>query len=198
VTKFYFNKDADIASSVLDKLSMWLGKDVHCLRDVSTKFAFAEALLRLNFAISSFRSVKKFPYHALLQRLVDIHSMLLHQPSIGTTTGINQAGIDSMKSTLACILLCMSVSLSSIKSEEVPQGDNLSMEEIKNALSVLLILLREKDLFTQDACCMAICHFYFSAYEINSDSSVVNYIANEVMTVLTREKKVFQPAGNIE
>ena len=68
-----------------------------------------------------------------------------------------------------------------------------SASEFKLVLPLLLQILREKDLFAQDVSCMAICNLFAAASLL--DKSLTDFISNEVITILTRERKLSQPPG---
>jgi hypothetical protein len=78
----------------------------------------------------------------------------------------------------------------------------LSPDEYKLILPLLLQLLREKNPLTQDMCSMALCHLFDASIlmELNAKSSgpfLSDYISDEVTTILSRERKLSQPAGKI-
>lgn len=86
-------------------------------------------------------------------------------------------------------------------------GKTFPISCTKLLLELLLRFLKEKDLFTQDVCCMSLCHLYDTADRTSATETAVmaglagqsvtvaEYIAQEVTVALTREKRAIQPAG---
>lgn len=80
---------------------------------------------------------------------------------------------------------------------------------VRSIVDVLLRFLKDKDVFLQDICCMALCHLYSTADRTvpaveahavlaglaGQPISVSDYIAQEVMLVLMRERRAPQPVG---
>eukprot|EP01038_Epipyxis_sp_PR26KG_P004446 gene4446-6289_t len=112
---------------------------------------------------------------------------------------------DSKKSTISVILLLF------IDKILVNGSYCISYIQFKSICSLILTLLRENDPFVQDMACWSLSHL-FTAAQIhmkkinalnektseNSQGQVhdwVDYLANEVIITLTREKKGYQPAG---
>ena len=86
------------------------------------------------------------------------------------------------------------------RAEENQHFAALSPDEYKLILTLLLQLLREKNPLTQDMCSIAICHLYDAAVLMDANAisraySLSDYISDEVTTILSREKKLSQPAG---
>ena len=71
--------------------------------------------------------------------------------------------------------------------------------DLKSCLWSLIMLLKENDGFIQDMSCLGICHIYklssFISTSIPSNKKLSDWVVNEVINALTREKRVHQPAG---
>jgi hypothetical protein len=91
-------------------------------------------------------------------------------------------------------------------------GRNFPKSTVRKIVEIFLRFMKDKDLFIQDICCMALCHLYNSngseslsfaaVQEVNGLTgpagqpvTVSEFVAYEVMVTLMRERRVAQPAG---
>ena len=175
--------------------------------DTRTRFAYSESLIRL--CLSQSTGIGN-AFKPVLQFLLDTnHSQSRDSESHGTPP-VNQSNLSSQRCTMSVILLVLvrfirsaAFDLSSkLHAEENRYFAVLSPDEYKLILTLLLQLLREKNPLTQDMCSIAICHLYDAAVLMDANSisrgySLSDYISDEVTTILSREKKLSQPAGAV-
>ena len=144
----------------------------------------------------------------LLVRLIGPAEAASKAVSTGT---IDAAASAAEKGAFSAVLLVIVTKLYPIEVRRLfPASYNKLTRRI---LECLLRLLKDKDLFVQDVCCMALCHLYNSSTSNSSRGdgtagddnallgpagqpvSTAEYVAHEVMVALMRERRAQQPAG---
>jgi hypothetical protein len=124
-------------------------------------------------------------------------SYLLHvvtESSLSTT----QSALE--KSTMSVALLVLIKALK--------PGFTFPKPVVRTVVETLLRFLKDKDVFIQDICCLALCHLYYTADTTTpavpegtltglagQAVSVADFVAIEVMVTLSREKRAAQPVG---
>lgn len=151
--------------------------------EVTQRFAIAEGVARLVAQDVLSESIE--------QRYSTINRVLIF------ATGITSN--EAARPTLAVLLLVFSSMI----------NFPLRILDLKTILSYQLYLLKDPDLFTQDICCMGICHLYRKSKDIidspkqlpddtsNGDQArtATSYIVREVIATLSRERRFQQPVG---
>ena len=190
-------------------LAQWLKSDFLSVEDTRTRFAYAESLVRLCLARAVQSNIIDNVFKPVLQFLFDVnHTHSESSNSTISTSATHSTSTGNQRCTMSVILLVLARFNRSSAfdwsskhySEDNQRVVVLSPDECKLILPLLLQLLREKNPLTQDMCSMAICHLFDAAVlmELNAKSNgpcLSDYISDEVTTILSREKKLSQPAG---